>query len=79
MHSHPASVAVFLTDVNVQMTMANGKKTPATAKAGAVQWEDAVKHLPENLGDKPFELIQAELKGRKGSAQKPSEVARFAE
>ena len=62
MHSHPASVAVFLTDSNVQMTMPDGKKTPATAKAGQVLWEDGIKHLPENLSDKPFELIQVELK-----------------
>ena len=64
MHSHPASVAVFLTDANVQFTTPDGKKGPAVAKTGSVQWEAAVSHLPENLGDKPFELIQIELKGK---------------
>jgi len=27
-----------------------------------VAWSEAGKHLPENLGDKPFELIVVELK-----------------
>jgi hypothetical protein len=40
-----------------------GRKTQdGPAKAGSVQWSEAGKHLPENLGDKPFELILGELK-----------------
>ena len=69
MHSHPASVAVFLTDLNGQMTMPDGKKIAAPAKAGSVQWEGSTKHLPENLGDKPFELIQVELKEKPAIAK----------
>jgi len=33
-----------------------------TMKAGEVLHFDAVEHDPENLGDKPFELIAVELK-----------------
>ena len=62
MHSHPANVAVFLTDGQVKFTLADGKTQDATVKAGSVQWDAGGKHLPENTGDKPFELILVELK-----------------
>ncbi len=63
MHEHPASLAVFLTDGSVRFTLPDGKSQDVSAKAGTVEWEAGVKHLPENLGDKPFELILVELKG----------------
>jgi len=62
MHSHPASVAVFLTDGKVKFTTPDGKSKEAAAKAGEVQWEAGGLHLPENAGTKPFELILVELK-----------------
>jgi quercetin dioxygenase-like cupin family protein len=62
MHSHPASVAVFLTDGKVKFTLPDGKSQEAAAKAGEVQWEAAGPHLPENVGTKPFDLILVELK-----------------
>jgi quercetin dioxygenase-like cupin family protein len=62
MHEHPASVAVFLTDGSVRFTLPDGKSQDVSSKAGTVQWNAGGKHLPENLGDKPFELILVELK-----------------
>ena len=62
MHSHPASVAVFLTEGKVKFTTPDGKTQEAGAKPGEVQWEPAGPHLPENVGAKPFELILVELK-----------------
>jgi quercetin dioxygenase-like cupin family protein len=62
MHSHPSSVAVFLTDGSVKFTTPDGKTQPADMKAGMAQWTPAGKHLPENVGDKPMELILVELK-----------------
>src|SRR6267143_3801580 len=64
MHSHPSSVAVFLTDGSTKFTLADGKTLNSDVKAGMVVWEAGGKHLPENLGDKPFELILWELKGK---------------
>jgi quercetin dioxygenase-like cupin family protein len=64
MHSHPNSVAVFLTDGQVKFTTPDGKSREVPAKAGSTQWTPAGKHLPENIGDKPFELILVELKGK---------------
>ena len=69
MHHHPANVAVFLTDGQSRFTMPDGKTQDAPVKAGSVQWSEAGEHLPENVGDKPFELILVELKS-KGAAAK---------
>lgn len=69
MHAHPASVVVFLTDAKVKFTLPDGKTKDMTVKAGTTQWNDAAKHLPENVGDKPFELILVELKGKPAAAK----------
>lgn len=69
MHDHPANVAVFLTDVNGRFTLPDGKTVDDVAKAGSVQWDAGGKHLPENVGDKPFELILVELKGKHPAAK----------
>ena len=62
MHSHPAGVVVFLNDAHAKFTMPDGKTQDVVAKAGTVQWSEPTTHLPENLGDKGFEVIQVELK-----------------
>ncbi len=64
MHEHPGAVAVFLTDGKTVFTLPDGTKQEAPATAGTAQWSDAGKHLPENVGDKPFELILVEVKVR---------------
>src|SRR5207302_8740865 len=63
MHSHPATVAVFLTDGSGKFSFPDGKSQDVAMKAGQVQYSDAVTHLPENTGDKAFEVIVIELKG----------------
>jgi quercetin dioxygenase-like cupin family protein len=62
MHDHPAALAVFLTDGQTKFTLPDGKAQDAPAKAGATLWMPAGKHLPENMGAKPFELILVEMK-----------------
>ncbi len=69
MHYHPANVAVFLTDGQTRFTTPDGKTQDAPVKAGSVRWAEAGKHLPENLGDKPFELILIELKTKAAPAK----------
>ena len=64
MHAHPGAVAVFLTDGQSKFTFPDGKTEDAPVKAGTTMWTPAGKHLPENTGDKPFELILVELKAR---------------
>ncbi len=67
MHEHPSSVAIFLTDGNVKFTTPDGKTREETVKAGQTMYSPAGKHLPENVGAKPFELILVELKGKPGA------------
>src|ERR1700724_1184602 len=69
MHHHPGSVAVFLTDGQTRFTTPDGKTQDVPQKAGSVQWSEAGAHLPENLGDKPFELVLVELKAKKAPAK----------
>ena len=61
MHSHPESVAVFLTDAHAKFTYPDGRSENIDANAGMVQHMDALTHLPESTGN-AFELIQVELK-----------------
>jgi quercetin dioxygenase-like cupin family protein len=62
LHEHPNSIAVFLTDGLVKFTLADGKSQEVTVKAGQSQWSPAGKHLPENMSDKPFEVVLIEMK-----------------
>src|SRR5262245_27300141 len=71
MHSHPATVAVFLSDANAQFNLPDGKKVDASGKAGEARYGAPITHLPENLSDKPMEVIVVELKG-KAPAAKPA-------
>ena len=62
MHAHPANVAVILSGGQAKMTLPDGKSNVLDMKAGQALWADKEKHLPENSGSKPFELILVELK-----------------
>ncbi len=62
MHSHPDSVAVSLSNMQGKFTGADGKSENRSFKMGEVRWSPAETHMPENLGDKPFEVILVELK-----------------
>jgi hypothetical protein len=57
-------VAVFLMDGHGKFTFADGKTQDAQFKGNTTVWDAGGKHLPENLGDKGFELIVMELKSR---------------
>ena len=65
MHSHPATVAVFLSTGSGRFTFPDGKTQDFTFKAGDTQYSVATTHLPENTGDQAFDLIVVELKGEK--------------
>jgi quercetin dioxygenase-like cupin family protein len=70
LHSHPNSVAVYLSDGSMRFTDAKGKTTDASGKAGQTQYTDAQVHMPENTGDTGFDAVVIELKGHsmKGAA-----------
>ena len=64
MHSHPNSVAVFLSDTKGRFTFPDGKSQDFNRKAGDVIFNEATIHLPENTGDKSFDVLVIELKGK---------------
>jgi quercetin dioxygenase-like cupin family protein len=74
MHSHPNTVAVFLTDAKGTFTFPDGKKQDFAVKAGDSQYSPAASHLPENTGDKEMEVIVIELKGKTAAAAKPAKA-----
>jgi len=61
-HEHPDSVAVYLTDGHLRITLPDGRTGEPHVKAGQSMWHPAGAHLIENLGDGPFELVLTELK-----------------
>ena len=70
MHSHPATVAVFVTDAKGQFTFPDGKKEAFASKAGEAEYSAATTHLPENTGDNAMDVIVVELKGKKATPGK---------
>jgi quercetin dioxygenase-like cupin family protein len=62
MHEHPDALAVFLTDSKSRFNLPDGTKQDNEQKKGSTLWTPAGKHLPENTGTSPFELILVELK-----------------
>jgi quercetin dioxygenase-like cupin family protein len=74
MHSHPDTVAVFLTDATGQFTFPDGKVQEFTVKAGDAQYGAAATHLPENTGDKDMEVIVTELKGKTAKTPKAAKA-----
>jgi quercetin dioxygenase-like cupin family protein len=63
MHSHPAHVAVLLSDAHMRFSVPDGTAQEIQGSAGQVLVLPGGDHLPENLGDAPFEGILIELKG----------------
>ncbi len=72
MHAHPNAVAVFLADQRAKFTLPDGKSVEREWKGGDALWTPAETHLPENLSDKPLDLILVELKGKPTAATKPA-------
>ena len=62
MHEHPASVGVYLTTGHIRITLPDGRTGEPHVKAGQAMWHPAGKHMIENLGSTPFELVLTELK-----------------
>jgi hypothetical protein len=64
MHDHPSGLYVLLTDQKSRMNSPDGKTMDIHGKAGDAGFAPAGRHLPENTGDKPFEMILIEFKPR---------------
>jgi hypothetical protein len=69
MHQHPGAVAVFLADSDIKFTSPDGKSQEGHPKAGEALWTPAQDHLPENVGEKPMELMLVEIKSKGASGK----------
>ncbi len=61
-HEHIEGVLIFLSDHRIRVTYPDGKTVETTAKAGNTLWDTGIKYLPENLSDRPMELMLVEMK-----------------
>jgi len=62
MHSHPACFAVFLTQNRARFTFPDGRSEERSWNASETMSMPPEAHLPENLDDKPLELVLVEFK-----------------
>ena len=65
MHEHPEGMAIFLTDGEGKFTLPDGTSVETNFKSGEFSWMQEQSHQHENTGDKPFEVIQIEMKTKK--------------
>lgn len=70
MHSHPATVAVFLSSGIGRFTFPDGKTQDLNFKLGDTQYTAPQTHLPENTGDQAFDVVVIELKGHAAKSPK---------
>ena len=63
-HSHPDSVVTYLSSGRMKMALPGGKTMITTGKVGESVFTPAGIHTPTNLGDKPFDAVLVELKGK---------------
>jgi len=62
LHGHWPGVAIPLVDGTMRFADKAGKTMDQSLPANSVIWETGDPHLPENLGDKPVEVVLVELK-----------------
>jgi quercetin dioxygenase-like cupin family protein len=62
MHSHPTSVAYVLSGGKIKFTFPDGKTEDREPKAGTANWQEAVTHSAENVGDREIRVVRVELK-----------------
>lgn len=62
MHSHPAQVAVALSDGNYRFTSPDGQTIEAELKVGEAMYLDPVEHATEVLGTSAAHVVLVELK-----------------
>ena len=63
MHSHPAGVAIILSDCDFKFNLRHAKSQNVVGTRGQViGFDEPFEHMPENLSTKPFEALFVEVK-----------------
>jgi quercetin dioxygenase-like cupin family protein len=77
LHEHAMNrVMVYLNEGHLVLEYEGGRTDDQKVKAGEVRWSAAGgKHSSENVGDKPLEIVEIELKSKPGGDSKPITAA----
>lgn len=70
MHSHPKSIAYFMSDFKLKSTFANGKSVEGEKKKGEIAWRDPIQHEEENTGTTEAYVLVIEFKNMKKKGEK---------
>lgn len=70
MHSHPKSIAYFMSDFKLKSTFANGKFVEGEKKKGEIAWRDPLQHGEENTGTTEAYVLVIEFKNMKKKGEK---------
>ena len=70
MHSHPKSIAYFMSDFKLKSTSANGKVVEGEKKKGEIAWRDPMQHQEENTGRTEAYVLVIEFKNMKNKGEK---------
>ncbi len=62
MHTHGQNASIILIQGTMRMTLPDGKSEDVSFEVGDASWTDAEKHLPENIGNGPIEVVLIKLK-----------------
>ena len=62
LHSHPATVAIAISDASFRSTLADGESKEIELNAGDVLFREAVEHTTQHFGPAEAHAILVELK-----------------
>jgi quercetin dioxygenase-like cupin family protein len=62
MHTHGPNASVILSTGTIRMHFPDGTTEDLASESGLAMWSDGDEHLPENVSDKPMEVVLVELK-----------------
>ncbi|MBI3579447.1 MAG: cytoplasmic protein [Ignavibacteriales bacterium] len=70
LHSHPKSIAYFMSDFKLKSTFPNGKFIEGDRKKGEIAWRDPMQHEEENTGMTEAYVLVIEFKNLKKRGEK---------
>lgn len=70
MHSHPKSIAYFMSDFKLKSTFPDGKFVEGEKRKGEIAWRDPIQHKEENVGTTEAVVLVVEFKNLKKNTNK---------
>lgn len=70
MHSHPKSIAYFMSEFKLKSTFPDGRSVIIGKKPGDILWREPVTHAEENIGTTDLVVLVVEFKTFHGPKRK---------